>query len=97
MVVIMFLSINCFGRYKSFCLAISPVYVPFPVWLSLFISFCEVRRNIIKRKVAQYNKADCTALRDAARNLYTSTTETASTADKPDTENCGKTLKTVFN
>ena len=26
------LSIDYFGRYKSFCIGISPVYVPFPVY-----------------------------------------------------------------
>ena len=32
MVVIKFLSIDYFGRYKSFCGAMSPVYVPFLVY-----------------------------------------------------------------
>ena len=32
MMVIIFLSIDYFGRYKSFCVAISPVYDPFPVY-----------------------------------------------------------------
>ena len=40
----------------------------------------------IKRKIPQYNKADWTALREAARNLSTSITETASAATSPNTE-----------